>query len=311
MKKRALILCLSLILMMIGTSVLASAAPTAAQIDFTARQGWGSQIAPGGDRLYYLHGNDIYSMNKTGGNRRREYNLSSNAYPGSIQAHGGYLYFIDNYTVYRFKPGASKPTAYLSNVNSFVIGGDVLYYGVPSGQYIKTRNLSTGKNATVLEGKNFLTVANFVQDMLVFQHGDYTGFFNPKTKENKVYVEDLRTIQARGSYAFWYNPEDNYIYRGKLSSNASLSLSRYTYTDRRTAQCIVSGDYFYIFLYESGNTTDYYYLIRQDISTGKYTQLKAFNDLYEPMLQPLNNTIWIFTGIDGSLMGYKGHKVSK
>lgn len=306
MKRKTGLLCFAMLLLMVVAAPLAAAAPTVAQIDFAGRNRWSSYMAPCGNKIYYFHNYDIYSMNKNGSSKKKVYSMNNNAVYG-MQAHGGYVYYAnsDKQGIYRFKPGDSAPKLFISSASDFIIGGDLLYYATSNSKQIKYRNLSTGKTGTaVTTTSSYIRPQNYVQDMLIYSIGDTsTGIYNPASGKTTTYSGKYWQMQGRGSYVFYYNANNKAVYRAKLQSNGTLgSWSKFRALD--AYDVVISGDYIYYLA--QGDDDFEFYLHKQSIATGQGTRLGKWYFLYEPTLQPYGDYIWVFAGTDGALTGLDG-----
>ncbi len=184
MKKRVISLAFCLVLMAFSCST-AYAKPTSEEIDAQAR-GTESHVTSIGNTIYYISGDWLYSISARGRNHKKELlvgtqNEHAKETTWGLQSYNGYLYYrrrvwdanlnkdTDRYNVYRYKPGG-KPSVFQANVTEFIIGGNTLYYGTPSGLYIKSINLDTGKKDTLVQG-------NDKYKLVILMHTRFLKFF--------------------------------------------------------------------------------------------------------------------------------------
>lgn len=316
------------ILLLLGLFPISTLAkPTNAQIDFQAR-GVSGSIAPCGGKIYLVSSGILYSASGNGKSLTRVATLGIqgereyNDYVFNLQSHGGYLYYEFNEggshatTLYRYKPGG-KPEAFQTNISSYTIGGDTLYYDTPSGKYIKSIHLKTGEKKTeITEISNFkLHISNFLEDVLEIYAEDTTydayyrtdshyRLYNPANKKVVRLDKKIVPLQTRGSYFYYYtrnsSEEADTLYRALLNSKTlKISDPKPIYTfNPNLMDVFISGDSLY-FQYELYSEGSVWALYRQNIATGASKRMYIEEYYEHSWFYPYGEYLWLFGQDEG------------
>lgn len=304
MKTKLVSLLLAIVLLVGCLPVAAFAAPSSEQVDFISRMATDTGcIVKSGSHYYYSHAGGIWRMNLDGSGKTKQFQMRK---PIDLQLHGGYIYFQDagrgdeesasvSTPLYRFKPGAKSASKYLSNIGDSVIGGNVLYYTNKSRDILYSKNISTGKQATMYSKKfTFISKLNFMQGMLTFScdyNGkEHVGFYSPSKKNAMLYTGLWSTLLAHGNYLYGY--VGRYLVRltfdaSKPSVRNDKNLEEFAY------EAVIMGNHFY---YDESVNASKHKITKRAITSGNKTTALTYDaEKYGWLImQPCNGQMWLF-----------------
>lgn len=312
--KRKICLLLVAALLLGLLPVTALAAPTKARRDTQSALQYGGHITLMNDMLYYMSDGNMNSMKPDGSGAKKLFALHGTA--GGLMPYGGEIYYWDDNAsgeernLFRFAPGAKKPTVVIKNISAYFVNKGIVYYTARSAEspmnQLFSLNLKTGKKTTLYESRyGGIFGVYHIQDMLVIydqaivEGDDAVVLINPETGKSKAYVSRMGSVNAYGDSLYFLDNEGNlleYSFNSKTPSMKKLRTVR-----KNVYNYMISGDYFYI--EEADADYSHKTIYKRNIKTDqesvyiKKTERTTYLSGIDATLEPMGDYVWRFSSI--------------